>query len=205
MVNSGYGICRRTDRASWVRRTVSNLSSPRMTASHPETSARSHLRAIHKLALSTHLPHYCITGSADGDMRAWVRTCSSSKTQRADYAQDLRDLHRSVLRLPFSTAVRAAVFSPDNTHALQIALGLDDGSLLRWDLRMGARGSLDRLPVAHVGPVMSLDWVPATGAPASSSPASSTIESDGITGDAMSRDGVGWIASAGLDKTIKVW
>jgi hypothetical protein len=70
---------------------------------------------------------------------------------------------------------------------------------------MGARGSLDRLPVAHVGPVMSLDWVSATGAPASSSPASSTIENDDITGDVMSRDGVGWIASAGLDKTIKVW
>jgi hypothetical protein len=84
-VNSGYGTCTRTDRASWVRHTVSNLPSPRMTASHPETSARSHLRAIHKLALSTHLPHYCITGSADGDMRAWVWTCSFSTTQRADY------------------------------------------------------------------------------------------------------------------------
>jgi hypothetical protein len=68
---------------------------------------------------------------------------------------------------------------------------------------MGARGSLDRLPVAHVGPIMSLDWVPATGAPASSPIPMSTADADGMSSAAV-RDGIGWIASAGLDKTVKV-
>ena len=50
----------------------------------------------------------------------------------------------------------------------------------RWDLRMGQRGIIDRIPWAHTGPVMSLDWC-------------NPAESEG-----------GWLASGSLDATVKV-
>lgn len=49
-----------------------------------------------------------------------------------------------------------------------------------WDLRSGQRGSVDRISLAHIGPVLSLDWC-----------------------NPRSSEG-GWVASAGLDKTVKV-
>jgi WD40 repeat protein len=115
--------------------------------------------------------------------------------------QDLRDLTRSILRLSLPSGVRAVAFSPDNTHALQLNLGLDDGSLQRVDLRLGGtKGVLDRLPVAHAGPILSLDWVPPSGMPLGDSFTSRDGDSMLVSG----RNPAGWIASAGLDKTVKV-
>jgi WD repeat-containing protein 24 len=49
---------------------------------------------------------------------------------------------------------------------------------------MGSKGQLDRLPVAHMGPILTLDWcAPDGGGPGTS----------------------GWIASGSLDRTVKVW
>jgi hypothetical protein len=49
---------------------------------------------------------------------------------------------------------------------------------------MGPKGQLDRLPVAHTGPILTLDWsAPEGGAPGAG----------------------GWIASGSLDRTVKVW
>ena len=45
---------------------------------------------------------------------------------------------------------------------------------------MGQRGIIDRIPWAHTGPVMSLDWC-------------NPAESEG-----------GWLASGSLDATVKV-
>ena len=56
--------------------------------------------------------------------------------------------------------------------------------LLRYDFSMGPKGQLDRLPVAHTGPILTLDWcAPEGGAPGAG----------------------GWIASGSLDRTVKVW
>jgi|ERR1700722_446260 len=55
---------------------------------------------------------------------------------------------------------------------------------------MGQRGQLDRLPVAHSGPVMALDWCNA--------PSSITKGATGLS------DGLGWIVSGGLDRCVKV-
>ena len=33
---------------------------------------KDHIRSINKMSLSLVVPHYCITGSADGDLRVWV-------------------------------------------------------------------------------------------------------------------------------------
>lgn len=56
----------------------------------------------------------------------------------------------------------------------------------RWDLQMGQRGQLDRLPLAHTASVTSLDWCHSSGS-------------------ADSSTGLGWIVSGGLDHTVKVW
>ena len=39
-----------------------------------ERRTKDHTRAINKLSVSHVVHYYCITGSADGDMRIWVRT-----------------------------------------------------------------------------------------------------------------------------------
>jgi WD40 repeat protein len=112
------------------------------------------------------------------------------------------------LRVPCTSGIRSVAFSPDGTHALQLAVGLEDGSIQRLDLRLGSQKAvLDRLPVAHVGPVLSLDWVPASGAPWTTSPTSSLVDSEGPLSAATTpadRDKAGWLASAGMDKTVKV-
>lgn len=105
------------------------------------------------------------------------------------------------MRIHHPSSVRSLVFSPDCTYSTQAAVGLDNGSiyrydasllsvkpllisltiLLRWELKMGQRGGqLDRIPVAHVGPILALDWCCASGAtmtPSTTAPpsAASTI------------------------------
>ena len=72
---------------------------------------------------------------------------------------------------------------------------------IRWDLQRGPIRHMDRLPVAHSGPILALDWSNAASSPkdgladdsaSTSSAAGSTITSGG------------WIVSGGLDRTVKV-
>ena len=37
-----------------------------------ERRMKDHIRSINKMSVSQVVPHYCITGSADGDLRVWV-------------------------------------------------------------------------------------------------------------------------------------
>ncbi|KAJ7685293.1 hypothetical protein DFH06DRAFT_37253 [Mycena polygramma] len=139
-----------------------------------ETRTKDHLRSVHKLAVSHIVHHYCITGSADGDLRVW----------------DIRDMHKSIMRIHHPTSVRGVAFSPSPSQPLQAIVGLDNGSIYRWELRMGQRGLLDRLPVAHTASVTSLDWRLPDG-----------YEPGGTEGTS----GLGWIVSAGLDRCVKIW
>jgi hypothetical protein len=72
---------------------------------------------------------------------------------------------------------------------------------------MGHRGQLDRIPVAHAGPILSLDWClgPADGVllPASLSRQDTLTGAD--TGGSSNASGTGWLASGGMDRTVKVW
>ncbi|KAI0263800.1 hypothetical protein BC834DRAFT_1042684 [Gloeopeniophorella convolvens] len=133
-----------------------------------ERRTRLHLRSIHVLAYSPIVFNYCMTGSADGDIRVW----------------DLRDMRNSVIRLHHPTAVRSASFSRSQACPVHAVVGLDNGSLYRYDFSMGSKGQLDRLPVAHAAPILTLDWC----APEGASPGSG-----------------GWVASGSLDRTVKVW
>lgn len=68
-------------------------------------------------------------------------------------------------------------------------------TLTRWDFDQGQRGSLDRIPSAHTGPVMSLDWHTDT-----------LSKTEGKFGDihGTGGPGTGWVASGSMDKTVKV-
>ncbi|KAJ7271881.1 hypothetical protein B0H12DRAFT_1298457 [Mycena haematopus] len=136
-----------------------------------ERRTKDHLRSVHKLAVSHIVHHYCVTGSAEGDLRVW----------------DIREMEKSIMRIHHPTSVRSVAFSPSSSQPLQAIVGLDNGSIYRWELRMGQRGLLDRLPVAHTASVTSLDW------------RLSDSDEPGNTG------GLGWIVSAGLDRCVKIW
>ena len=91
---------------------------------------------------------------------------------------------------------------------------------------MGQRGQLDRIPVAHAGPILSLDWAAPTPMPrtdaSSATPSSSAWMRAGLLDDLSgigsgvngsetwgtasdTDDGrMGWLASGGLDRTVKV-
>ncbi|KAJ7632721.1 hypothetical protein FB45DRAFT_978405 [Roridomyces roridus] len=146
-----------------------------------ELKTKDHQRSVHKLSVSQIVHHYCITGSADGDLRIW----------------DIREMQKSLMRIRHPTSVRAVCFSPSPSQPLQAVVGLDNGSIYRngssfllWELRSGQRGQLDRLPVAHTANVTSLDWC---------LPDSSEQTPGEATG------GLGWIVSAGLDRCVKLW
>jgi hypothetical protein len=62
---------------------------------------------------------------------------------------------------------------------------------------MGQRGQLDRLTLAHSGPVMALDWC-------SSSARVSNNSSGGVGDVGNASSGHGWIVSGGLDRCVKV-
>ncbi|KAG5719367.1 WD repeat-containing protein 24 [Termitomyces sp. T112] len=143
-----------------------------------ERRSKDHPRSINAVSVSHIVYYYCITGSADGDMRVW----------------DLRDMTRSVVKVHHPTSVRSLAFSPSHWQPLHTIVGLDNGSIYRWDLKMGQRGLLDRLPVAHTASVTSLDWYNRD----LQAPASST------TSDPAS-NGMGWFVSGGLDRCVKVW
>ncbi|THH12229.1 hypothetical protein EW145_g102 [Phellinidium pouzarii] len=91
---------------------------------------------------------------------------------------DLRDLSRASHYIHHISSIRTAIALTDPLHAVT---GLDNGTMCRWDLRMGQKGQLERIPLAHTGPILSLDW---------RDPGSATG---------------GWLASAGYDRTVKVW
>ncbi|KAL6299508.1 hypothetical protein BKA93DRAFT_805989 [Sparassis latifolia] len=173
-----------------------------------ERRARDHVRSIHALSYSSIVQNYCMTGSADGDLRVW----------------DLRDLSKSIMRIRHPTCVRAVVFSPIPWRPLRAITALDNGCIYRWDLNMGQRGQLDRIPVAHAGPILALDW----SLPSSTlSPARCTVQanwyggtSSGMLGDILpgtggllgggsagepEGTGEGWVASGGLDRCVKIW
>jgi WD40 repeat protein len=97
-----------------------------------ERRSKDHLRSVHALSVSHIVHHYCITGSADGDMRVWVRDSLYPCCFQAELQQDLRDLTRSLMRVHHPTSVRSVVFSPSTWQPLHAVVGLDNGSIYRY-------------------------------------------------------------------------
>lgn len=71
---------------------------------------------------------------------------------------------------------------------------------------MGHKGQLDRITVAHSGAVLSLDWCASTsdGSSLQGLQRQDTLTSTDF-GAGSNASGTGWIASAGMDRTVKVW
>lgn len=92
-----------------------------------ERRARDHTRAIHRLSYSTVVHHYCLSGSADGDVRIWVIPYRGSICGDSKSTQDLRDMSRSVLKIHHPTGVRTLAFSPSQSQPLNTIVGLDNG------------------------------------------------------------------------------
>jgi WD40 repeat protein len=96
-----------------------------------ERRSKDHIRSIHAMSVSHIVHHYCITGSADGDMRVWVCSRSRVPSISLTHQQDLRDLSRSLMRIHHPTSVRSVVFSPSTWQPLHAIVGLDNGSIYR--------------------------------------------------------------------------
>ncbi|VDC03391.1 unnamed protein product [Peniophora sp. CBMAI 1063] len=78
-----------------------------------------------------------------GDLRIW----------------GIRSFDKSLIRIRHVQPVRAAAFSPSTTKPIQAIVGLDNGSIYRWDLKMSHKGQLSRITATHSGAVLSLDWI----------------------------------------------
>ncbi|TFK37938.1 hypothetical protein BDQ12DRAFT_713152 [Crucibulum laeve] len=193
-----------------------------------ERRIKDHTRAINQVSVSKIVQHYCITGSADGDLRAWILLDKTSIEHNLQSlcsikivlsgiicsrifqtpAYDLRDLTKSVARVHHPTGVRSVVFSPSFSQPVHAMVGLDNGTIFRWDLRM-ARARPDRISVAHTASVMSLDWCTSLRASTLSSgtaiPNSGIGFGGGFPGGGENSGGVGWLVSGGLDRCVKVW
>lgn len=89
---------------------------------------------------------------------------------------DLRQAKAVKTFLSSSESVRDIQFSPHNDQYHQIASVQENGNVQVWDFRQSDRP--ERQFTAHNGPVFSIDWHP--------------VERR-------------WLATAGRDKTIKVW
>ena len=63
---------------------------------------------------------------------------------------------------------------------------------------------MDRLPVAHSGPILTLDW--SNAAASAGSQRRDSVSDDGnlIVNGGSSAPSGGWIVSGGLDRTVKV-
>jgi len=139
--------------------------------------------------------------------------------------QDLRDLSKSIMWIRHPASVRAVIFSPVSWQPLQAITALDNGSIYRWDLKVGQRGQIDRIPAAHSGPVIGLDWLSLSTSSSgnarhsnqsnwygSSSSAPGLLDdmmpgSGGMSGSGagdIDGTGAGWLASGGLDRCVKV-
>ena len=78
---------------------------------------------------STIVHHYCLSGSADGDVRIWVIHRCGGFCNYSERIQDLRDMSKSVLKIHHPTGVRALAFSSSNSQPLHTIVGLDNGIL----------------------------------------------------------------------------
>ncbi|KAJ3553895.1 hypothetical protein NM688_g3378 [Phlebia brevispora] len=141
-----------------------------------ERRVKEHARAILNIAYSPILQYYCITGSADGYIRVW----------------DLRDMSAAITQIRHPSPVRCVVLSPVSWRPLQAISALDNGSIHMWDLKMGQRGQLHRIPLAHSRAVLTLDWTLA------SSSTSSRVKGEPVSAPSQTSSSSGWYGNMGF-------
>lgn len=156
---------------------------------------------------------YIASGCQDGDIAILVRprpdTLSSAD---AMWGQDIRHANVITLSTPMDP-VRSICFAPRHNSAApsyHLMAASESGHITRWDLRQ-PKQPLERV-MAHPGGALSLDW---KGSVVDSSAFSATAGAgdSGISDEREGRkvsqgqaeDAWGWLASAGMDGTVKIW
>ncbi|OXG16009.1 vacuolar protein [Cryptococcus neoformans Tu259-1] len=118
-----------------------------------------------------HQPSYChmvLIGGADGNIKLLDLRTGDPPSRRP---------------LRHSSAITSLCFSPND--ASSFVIGLDDGTIKRYDWRMAGK-HLGTVYGAHGSKaVMDLKWKPAD--------------------DSVGGGGAGWLASAGANKIVQIW
>ena len=112
------------------------LNSLSFSSPPEERRARDHTRAIHRLSYSPIVHHYCLSGSADGDVRIWVTHYFNKHCGHSKRIQDLRDMSKSVLKIHHPTGVRALAFSSSQSQPLHTIVGLDNGTFVLYSVNI---------------------------------------------------------------------
>lgn len=112
--------------------------------------------------------------------------------------QDVRHASIITLTTPLDP-IRTFCFAPRHNSSadpFQLISAYESGNIARWDLRM-PKNPVERL-MAHHGGVLSIDWKGGN--------ESSQILADSSSEEsrAASSYGWGWLATAGMDGTVKV-
>ncbi|ORY90154.1 hypothetical protein BCR35DRAFT_299710 [Leucosporidium creatinivorum] len=136
-----------------------------------------HDRAVNRVVFGGQSGSWLMSGGQDGQMKLW----------------DIREPRPASLILKASSPVRHLAFSPSVAQPFTLVAACGSGTLIRYDIRYTGRqggGAIDRI-AGHVGSCLAMDW---------------RDNLDGERSDTAggNREG-GWVATGGLDKTIKIW
>lgn len=177
-----------------------------------EVTGGSHTRSMLSLRM-----HKCpsqgyrvLTGGADGTAKLWDIRQSTSQGP--------------IISIRHPSPIVSVAFPPpglehSGAFANAYLLGLENGSIYRYDWRAGSARSVGRMTAAHGNrSVMALEWrepeLESHDDMLKSAVAAATTAVDGDQADPdmadsgpyASRSGSGgWLASGGLDKTVKIW
>ncbi|GAA6043235.1 hypothetical protein JCM8097_008474 [Rhodosporidiobolus ruineniae] len=149
-----------------------------------------HDRAVNRVVFGGQTGNWLMSGGQDGQMKIW----------------DLRDSRPANMVLKAASPVRHLSFSPSASQPFTLLAACASGTLIRYDVRYISRqngGATDRI-AGHVGACLAMDW--RDGFSCERSSASSSGLSVGSTPETAGggREG-GWVATGGVDKTIKIW
>lgn len=84
------------------------------------------------------------------------------------------------------------------SNSASTIIGLDNGTIQHWDLKNSGR-PVEQVRVAHTRSIMGMDWIEASGLYGGT-----TNGIDSGAGATSQRRGLGWLVTAGTDKTVKV-
>jgi hypothetical protein len=141
-----------------------------------------HDRAVNSIIFGGASGSWLMSGGQDGLLKLW----------------DIREAKPASLILKASSPVHRLSFSPSSTQPFSLLAVCASGTMIRYDIRYtgrGGGGATDRI-AGHVGACLAMDW-------------RESLDSDYVSHmngeEAMERKDGGYVATAGMDGTIKIW
>ncbi len=145
--------------------------------------------------------HFILTGGADNTANLWdLRQRSSTSSNAAIRHEPFGKVRKEALKHhQHPVPVLSLSFAPPGVSgscAYSYVIGLENGSIFRYDWRNGGNNKVGTVTAAHGNKgVMALEW---------KGPGKGEGVRDGEDGVVGGPGSGGWLASAGLDKTVKV-